>query len=342
LLLAKQLLTESDLPMTKVALASGFQSVRRFNVLFRKQYRLVPSEVRRSGRSPCAGEGLRITLGYRPPFDWGRLLRFLRDRTVSGVEWVDGDAYHRTVRLAGHFGWLGVQPTAGKHALSAELSISLAPVLPQVVSRLKDLFDLGARPDVVANCLGADPLLSQSLVKYPGLRVPGAFDGFELALRAILGQQVTVRGASTLANRLVAALGVPAETPHAQLHCHWPTPEQLAGMRSAPLVKLGLRTMTVKAILGLSKAVADGELSFAPAVDLPAVLSRLEELPGIGPWTAQYIAMRALRWPDAFPAGDLGLRKATHADSEKELTRISENWRPWRAYAAMHLWESLQ
>lgn len=341
LLLAKQLLTDTALPMIAVAQAAGFKSVRRFNDLFRKQYSLAPSQIRRRGTA-VPSDGIRLALAYRPPFAWQPLLRYLGRRAIAGVEVVEHDAYCRTVRLSDHSGWLCVRSKPERHVLELELSLSLAAVLPQLVSRVKHLFDVSARPDVIANCLENAKYLSKSIKHHPGLRVPGSVDGFELAVRAILGQQISVRGASMLAGRLANAFGAEAVTPIPGLHREWPSAERFATLRPATLAKLGLRSMSVRAILGLAKAVADGRIALESGVDPAATIAELEALPGIGPWTAQYIAMRALHWPDAFPDGDLGLRKATTASSARQLRQLSEDWRPWRAYAAMHLWESLR
>ena len=207
LLLAKQLLTESNLPIIQVAYASGFKSVRRFNALFRSHYRLSPSRMRRSSQIHHNGDCVRLTLAYRPPLAWDALLRFLSGRATAGVESVTGQAYVRTAAVGSHQGWLKVEPICGRNALAVELATSLVPALPEVLVRLKNLFDLNARPDVIASHLGADARLASIANECPGLRVPGAFDGFELALRAILGQRVSVRAATTLAGRLATVFG---------------------------------------------------------------------------------------------------------------------------------------
>lgn len=338
LLLAKQLLTETRLPVIEVAFASGFASVRRFNALFRSHYRLTPSRLRKT-RGEADGRGaLRLRLAYRPPLAWAELLRFLGDRALAGVECVTGDSYARTVALGKHRGWVRVGPDGGRNALAVELSASLTPVLPALLARLRHLFDLDARPDVIASHLAGDPRLGPLVRACPGLRVPGAFDGFELALRAVLGQQVSVRAATTLAGRVAAAFGEPVETPLACLNRLSPGPRRLASAATGELTALGVTARRAETIRALARAVAAGELRLEPGPAPEATVARLVRLPGVGEWTASYVAMRALRWPDAFPHGDLGLGKGLGGLSPSRLCRAAEGWRPWRAYAAMHVW----
>jgi AraC family transcriptional regulator of adaptative response / DNA-3-methyladenine glycosylase II len=345
LLLAKRLIAETQLPMTQVAFAAGFASVRRFNALFRTHYRMAPSALRRSSAPPPAADALRLVLAYRPPYDWPALLQFLAARAIPGVECVADNAYHRTVAVGEHHGWLSVTPVAGRNELAVDLAADLTPTLPAILARLRNLFDLDARPDVIAEHLAQDPRLRRLVKKHPGLRVPGAFDPFELALRAILGQQVSVRGASTLAGRVASRFGEPLEaplaTPRACLNRLPPTPAALAATRTATIAAIGLPKTRAESLRTFARAVADGELDLEPSADPLAVVDQLQQLPGLGPWTAQYIAMRALRWPDAFPAGDLALLKAAQLTSAKQLEKAAERWRPWRAYAAMHLWQNL-
>lgn len=341
LLLAKQLLTESCLPIVQVAFASGFQSVRRFNALFRTHYKLTPSRLRRARATPAPADALRLTLGYRPPFALPELFRFLGARAIPGVECVTEGAYVRTVALGKHCGWVRVAPIPGKNALSVQVATTLAPVLPAVLARVRALFDLAARPDVIDGHLATDPELARFVKRHPGLRVPGAFDGFELAVRAILGQRIAVRAATTLAGRLTARFGAAMATPWNCLTHQFPDADRLADAVAADWTNLGIPAARVACLRALAQAVADGQVNLAPCVDPLTTLVRLQELPGIGAWTAQYIALRALRWPDAFPDGDLGLRKAWATAARPPLTQAAEAWRPWRAYAAIHLWESL-
>ncbi|MCE9603485.1 MAG: helix-turn-helix domain-containing protein [Planctomycetia bacterium] len=297
LLLAKRLIAETQLPMVQVAFAAGFESVRRFNALFRSHYRLTPSTLRHSTSQGNAADCLRLTLAYRPPLDWAAMLGFLS---------------------------------------------ALAPALPSLLVRLRNLFDLDARPDIIAGQLALDPLLARLVELRPGLRVPGAFDSFELGIRAILGQQVSVRGASTLAGRFAERFGEAIETPWACLNRVTPTAAVLSAVRSGTLAGLGLPSARAESLRTFASAVSRGEIDLDPGPDPTMIVGKLRELPGIGPWTAEYIAMRALRWPDAFPTGDLGLMKALGSSSAKAMEKAAEPWRPWRAYAAMHLWESLK
>ncbi|MBY0527796.1 MAG: helix-turn-helix domain-containing protein [Gemmataceae bacterium] len=342
LLLAKRLIAETQLPMVQVAFAAGFESVRRFNALFRSHYRLTPSSLRRPSSTAPATGCLRLVVAYRPPLDWNAMLRFLAARAIPGVEYVTGVTYHRTVGIGEHRGWLSVTPVADRHLLAVDIATALAPALPSLLVRLRNLFDLDARPDVIAGHLALDPLLAPWVKHQPGLRVPGAFDSFELGVRAILGQQVTVRGASTLAGRIARQFGVAIDTPLPCLNRITPTAGALSAARMSRLTGLGLPNARAESLRALARGVASGEIDIEPGVDPIAVVARLVELPGIGPWTAEYIAMRALRWPDAFPAGDLGLVKASRLKSAKALGMAAERWRPWRAYAAMYLWESLR
>nr|WP_240906923.1 AlkA N-terminal domain-containing protein [Paludisphaera rhizosphaerae] len=340
LLLAKQLLTETRLPITSIVFASGFASIRRFNALFRERYRLTPSELRKSSGPPVSGESICLSLSYRPPFEWDEMLGFLAPRAVAGVEAVLGQAYLRTIDMGGRKGWLKVTPGSNSHALVVETPMTLASVLPQILARLRGLFDLDARPDVIADHLGRDPILGESVRRHSGLRVPGAFDGFELGVRAVLGQQVSVRAATTLAGRYAERFGEAIETPFPELTRLTPTPERIAKAELDDVTGIGLVGSRAACLLSLAKAVCDGDVSLSPGPDPSASIEQLKSIPGVGSWTANYIAMRCFRWPDAFPHGDLGLRKALGGCSPDELLETAEAWRPWRAYAAMHLWRA--
>ncbi len=341
LALAKQLLQDTALPLAEVAFASGFQSVRRFNALFQERFGRAPSSLRREHDEAEVSRSLVLRLDYRPPLDWEQLLTFLRGRAIPGVEYVGDSEYRRTVRLGGTQGWLTVRHDGKRPALLAEVSLSLAGVLMPVAARLRTLFDLDAQPTVIAECLGRDALLAKQVQAHPGLRVLGAFDPFEMTVRAILGQQVSVRAATTLSGRLVARFGEPLDTPHAELSRLFPSPEELAALTEDDVATLGLPGARARSLLAVARAVAEGSVRLERHVDVDATMAALEELPGIGPWTAHYVAMRALRWPDAFPASDLGIRKALGGLSAKETAARAEAWRPWRAYAAVHLWTSL-
>jgi AraC family transcriptional regulator of adaptative response / DNA-3-methyladenine glycosylase II len=340
LLLAKQLLTETRLPVIQVAYSSGFASVRRFNALFRARYRLTPSQVRRGAKTAPGGGTVQLRLAYRPPLAWPEMLRFLAGRAFAGVECVVGDRYLRTAAIGKHRGWLCVGPVAGRDALAVEVSASLVPVLAPLLARLRSLFDLSARPDVILAHLRGDERIGPLIRRCPGLRVPGAFDGFELAVRAILGQQVTVRAATTVAGRLAGVFGAPIETPFAGLNRLSPSPERLAEASTVSWSRLGIPSRRADTIRTLARTVLAGELSLAPGPTPEEVIRRLCRLPGIGDWTAQYIAMRAGRWPDAFPHDDLGLKRGLGEPSARRLRQLAESWRPWRAYAAMHIWHA--
>ncbi len=390
LLTAKQLLSDTTLPMAQVALASGFGSLRRFNALFQSRYRLAPSALRRTitnssanararaerGHDPRVvrdAEFIPLFLGLRPPFDWASLVGFLAGRAIPGVERVDGApgssaCYTRIIRLHGHVGVVQVSaPTpSDSRRLTVHVSLSLLPVLVPLLARLRHLFDLDASPTVIAEHLGADPMLAAVVATSPGRRVPGCVDAFELAVRAVLGQQVSVRGATTLAGRLVAAVATPLPTALREIAAglHAPnedafnrpslTHEPIAAHRlaDAPLsliTGIGLPRARAQCLITMARTVADGGLAVLANPDLADVSShsatrRFEDeftaLPGIGPWTAHYVAMRALHSPDAFPDGDLVLRKAAGGVSASALRARAERWRPWRAYAAMHLWAS--
>ncbi len=342
LLLAKQLLTDTSLPVSQVALASGFSSTRRFNDAFVRRYRMPPSRFRAAAGAQGGGSSpddtLELRLAYRPPFNWTALLAFLGARSTRGVERVGGDRYLRTVRLGGRTGWVSVAHDAPNRALRVELSRDLTLALPALLGRLRHLFDLAARPDVVAARLGADERLARLVELNPGLRVPGAFDGFELAVRAILGQQVSVAAATTLAGRFAGAFGDRVDSPHESLVVSMPGAERVSELDVDAIAALGIVRARAQAIVTIAREVASGRLVLEPGAQPDEAIARLVTLPGIGPWTAQYIAMRALRWPDAFPAGDLIVRRRLGNVTEAQARELSRAWMPWRAYATMHLW----
>ncbi|HET6611881.1 MAG TPA: DNA-3-methyladenine glycosylase 2 [Kofleriaceae bacterium] len=334
LLLAKRLLTDTRLPVTQIALAAGFASLRRFNALFRERYRLEPRALR---KTPEAGERTDLTfeLAYRPPYAWPAQLAFFAPRCAVGVEAVTDHLYLRTVTIGRDRGWLAVAHNARRKTLQVTLSASLARVVPETLGRVKALFDLSCCPDEIAGCLGdlADGL--------PGLRLPGAFCGFEIAVRAVLGQQITVAAARTLAGRIAHTFGEPIQTPWPGLDRTFPGPEKLARTSDDELGRIGVIRSRQRAIRALAESCLSGDLTLAPGVDVERTLAALRALPGIGEWTAQYIAMRALAWPDAFPHTDHGVMKALGERTPRRVLERAEKWRPWRAYAAVHLWRSL-
>lgn len=334
LLLAKRLLTDTNLPVTEIAFASGFSSVRRFNSLFQERYNLNPTQLRKR-RSSQDAPFLMCEVSYRPPFDFDGLLAFLSYRACPGVELVQDGAYIRTAAFGKHSGWLSIRQNAQKNTLSIQLSNSLAPVLLSVVARCKRLMDTQADPSIIAATLGE---LSKGR---EGVRVPGAFYGFEVALRAILGQQVSVKAASTLHGRIVQKFGVPIETPFPELNRLAPSAETLAALEPEDLGGMGITGARINSIIAISRAVASGSLSLEPGQDVEQTSNKIKALPGFGDWTAQYIAMRALAWPDAFLHSDLGIKKALNMTKDKEILQHAERWSPWRSYAGMHLWRSL-
>jgi AraC family transcriptional regulator, regulatory protein of adaptative response / DNA-3-methyladenine glycosylase II len=353
LLLAKRLLTDSALPAIEIAFASGFSSVRQFNALFRERYGLSPTALRRSQSPRTAEQALTVRLGFRPPMAWPLLLKFLADRAIPGVEYVEANRYWRAIQISqgkvqskgqakGQAkGWINVERVEGENALRVEVSLSLARHLPSLLARIKNLFDLDAHPQQIEARLGEDERLREMAPWHSGLRLPGAFDGFEMAMRAVLGQQISVAAARTIAGRITEAFAEPVETPNPKLNRASVSAASLSLAGVADLTRLGLTGKRAECLITLARAVADGEVKLEPGVDVEATIERLKRLPGIGDWTAQYIAMRALRWPDAFPHSDLGLSKALGETSPKRILEIAENWRPWRAYALMHCWNGL-
>ncbi len=335
LLLAKRLLTDTAMPVLDVAMASGFASLRRFNHLFRTRYRFTPAELRRKAPSREHGDTLAFELAYRPPYDWEAMLAFLQRRAIPGVESIERKAYLRTVRIGKSSGWIRVEPSKRRTALQVTVSASLAGAIPALLARVKHLFDAACHPDEIAVALGA---LAR---KHPGLRLPGAMDGFEVAVRAILGQQVTVAAATTIAGRLAAAFGEPLATPHAGLERLFPDAAAIAALEAAQVARHGIIASRARAIIALAREVAAGRLRLEPSASVEGTLAALEEIPGIGPWTAQYIAMRALAWPDAFPHPDVAVVKAMKRTPARALAH-ADSWRPWRAYAVLHLWKSLE
>jgi AraC family transcriptional regulator of adaptative response / DNA-3-methyladenine glycosylase II len=376
LLCAKQLLTDTSLPITQVAALSGFASLRRFNAAFVAHYRLQPRALRKASGDDAAGEatvgigaghnaragssrrtpgpathgapgvhGIRLKASYRPPYDVAAMLVFLQQRAIPGVEAVDlqGLLYQRTLRIAHGdqtlTGWVQARFVPARCLVEFLVSESLIPALPRLMADLRHLLDLDADPAAIAACLG------ERFAGQEGLRVPGTLDGFELAVRGILGQQITVAAARTLSIRLVQKLGQALVTPYPALsHC-FPGADQLAHTSADTLGALGVVKQRQAAILALAQAVASKAIVLRPGGDVAQTMAALQALPGIGPWTAGYIAMRALRWPDAFPAGDVALQSALGVRQAKspaqEAERMAQAWRPWRSYAVVRAWHSL-
>jgi len=379
-LFAKQLIDETTMPMTEIAVSAGFSSLRRFNACIREVYGRPPSALRRqrsrpkkakagkksakkrvtSARSKASGDAksieeksvIELSLPFRPPFAWSALLDFFRDRAIPGVEVVTQDRYLRTIRTSGGTGSIAVREDAERRRLRVAVQTSSPEGLIETSGRLRQLFDLDA------DALAIDAVLAQDapnrslrplhahVANCPGIRVPGAYDGFETAVRGILGQQISVKGATTIAGRVADRWGT--RLPRRLAQCEsltrvFPTPRRLA---NAALEEVGIIRARADTIRGLAREVMRDPTLLQPGEGLEQDIERWVALPGIGPWTAHYVAMRVLREPDALPAGDLGLRKAispagTQPRPERDVDRELEAYRPYRAYAAMRLWATL-
>jgi AraC family transcriptional regulator, regulatory protein of adaptative response / DNA-3-methyladenine glycosylase II len=342
-LLAKQLIHETSLPMTEVALASGFGSVRRFNETFQQLYDRPPIALRRSKREPESAAGaVTLKLPYKPPYDWDAILAFLASRAIPGVEVVEDGVYARAIVIGGAKGAFTARPAEGDR-LAVTLRFPKLEVLPAVIARVRRLFDLAADPLAIGEHLSKDANLAPLVAARPGLRVPGAWDGFEVGVRAILGQQITVGAAIRIAGKIAAQYGEPLDEPVPGFPGLTRVFPSAAALARADLSGLPMPRARSASLSALAAAVAADPRLFGPRASLAEAIAALRRLPGIGEWTAQYIAMRELREPDAFPAADIGLMRAM-ADaagvrpSAAALAARAEGWRPWRAYAAIHLW----
>lgn len=353
LLMAKLLLTDTELPVTEIAIAAGFGSVSRFNVAFKKHYRLVPTALRKQVSSESKHkiggnnhlDQIILKLPYRPPYHWEMMMAFFHMRAVPGIEHVTDDSiYSRSLRLQQgdlwYGGWIEIKPIDGQNSVQVRVSSSLAPVLLKVIKRIRVVFDLDLMPDQ----------LPEGLPR--GMRLPGCFDSFEMGTRAILGQQITVKAARTLAMRMVSQLGEPIETPWPEINRHFPTATQISSLTepvTEVLGQLGVIKRRSLSIQALATALTEGTLTLEPGAHPDTVREQLLALPGIGPWTAEYLTMRALSWPDAFPVTDIGVKHGldpfisytTQKIYEKEAYAYSEAYRPWRSYLTISLWDSL-
>ena len=345
LLLAKRLLTDSAMPVTDVAMAAGFGSLRRLNALFAERYRLSPTALRTERARPRPLDHHVFRLQTRQPFDFDALQAFFAARAIDGVEAVDTKSYRRSLALTAPAGikvagWIeiGRAPNrAGRTAgITARVDARLATAIPRVLAACKHAFDLSCRPEEVLAVLGDIASV------HPGLRLPGAFDAFELGVRAILGQQITVKAARTLARRLVQQFGTPIETPFPGVDRLFPDAATLAACAATDIAALGIAPLRARAIMAFAQASLDGKLRLSPGADVERALAALRSLPGVGDWTAHYITMRAMHWPDAFPPGDVAVLKALHEKRAANAMARAEAWRPWRSYAVMHLWKSLE
>jgi len=349
LLLAKNLLTDTNLSVLDVAMASGFGSLRRFNDLFKKHYNLAPTVLRkRMSQEKRHSSNVTLALGYRPPYPWDEMLRFLAGRAITGVDMVKNGEYLRTVHMVTSenkhlYGWVRVGHRQEKNTLTVTVSETLLPVLPQVLARVRHLFDLYCEPDAVYETLQVMNDIRPGLCVL-GTRLPGCFDPFEMSVRAVLGQQITVKAASTLAARIVETYGTTIQTGIDGLTHVFPTPENilaLDGPIENHLGPLGVIAARAKTIYELAHALQQGDINFDLSANPEEEIKKLMAIRGIGSWTAQYIAMRAMEWPDAFLETDVGVKNALPDYTSKELLTIAEAWRPWRSYATMNLWNTL-
>lgn len=348
LMMAKHLLTDTALPVAQVAVDAGFGSVRRFNAVFAQRYRMSPGALRREGREGVAaarrrprvsGEALELRLSLRPPYDVSGLLRFFGERAMAGVESVGDDGLRRTLAVGPRAdrvaGWLALRFFPGDNAVGVTLAPGLVPRLGAVLERVRDALDLDADPLLIGATLDDVPVAGRA-----GTRVAGSFDGFETAVRIVLGQQVTVAAARTLAQRLVECLGEPIDSPWPDLRRLFPDAGTLAAADPERLGRLGIVRQRVHALQALAGAVGAGRIALHRGAPLAATLDALRALPGIGEWTVQMIALRVLAWPDAFPSTDLGVCRALGTRDPLHAQALAEAWRPWRAYAVMRLWQS--
>ncbi|MGI6153394.1 MAG: AlkA N-terminal domain-containing protein [Christensenellaceae bacterium] len=349
LLLAKNLLTDTDLPVLQVAMAAGFGSLRRFNDLFKKHYRLTPGALRKKTAEEKKQNGdITVLLGYRPPYRWEQMLRFLAGRAVFGVEHVKDSEYWRTARFISASGkavdgWLRVGHKPEQNALAVTVSETLMPVLPQVLARVKHLFDLYCDPAAIYETLAAMNDIRPGICVI-GTRLPGSFNAFEIAVRAVLGQQITVKAASTLAARIAGAYGTPVQTGIEGLTHIFPSAGailSLGGPIESHLCPLGIAAMRAQTIYRLARAFEQKEIDFGLCAKPESEIKKLLSISGIGSWTAQYIAMRTMGWTDAFLETDAGVKKALAPHTPKKRAEMAQAWRPWRGYATVNLWNAL-
>jgi len=349
ILFAKQLIMETRMPMTEIAHAAGFGSIRRFNAAFQTLYKRPPGALRRTRQQAhndtSTASGIVLPMSYAAPYDWAGMISFLKTRAIPGVEWVDRqNRYHRSIALDGCQGIVRVAFDGNKKCLRATIRFPRISSLTFIISRLRQVFDLTADPMAIDAHLANDPRLAPLIAARPGLRVPGAWDGFELGIRAILGQQISVTAATTLAGKLASRYGEPLETSLKTegLSYIFPSPERLA---AADLRALGMPGTRARALSAFSKAMLEHPDLFSANQASNVIAGRLKALPGIGDWTSQYILMRAFCEPDAFPTADIGLARAMATKNGQRptpatLLQRAESWRPWRAYAVLHLWAS--
>lgn len=345
LLLAKQLLSETKLSITEIAFTSGFSSIRRFNDVFKEHYRMQPSQLRKTLKYDSSeiksNDTSQIFLCYRPPYNWDSMITFLKGRELLGVEYVTKEKYMRTVKIGKYEGWISLSHTPENSALRLEFSHSLCPVLPILLNKIRNMFDLQAHPEAIQEKLKKCKIIGKAVLKNPGMRLPGGFDGFELCLRAILGQQVTVKAATTLAGRLSQTYGKSISTPYQNLTHLTPLAETISKCKETDITKFGITNTRANTIISLAKAYTKGTITLDVGSKPQKAIESLLNIPGIGPWTSQYIVMRGIGWPNAFLKEDLVVRKKLGNVSIKTAEDISQQWAPWRSYAVLHIWNSL-
>jgi len=345
LLFAKKLVLETAMPITQAAFAAGFGSLRRFNAAFRQRLGRTPSQLRtnhlQARPHPESGFNCTLTLSYRPPYNWDRMLEFFQRRAIPGVEWVDGQIYRRTIRLSTTRGTIAVRHASKNHCLNLDVCVTDSRNLMTVVERIRRMFDLDANPRAIHQTLIRDPLLAERIQKTPGLRLPGSWDPFETAVRAVVGQQISVKGAITQLGRIARTAGTPYEGDE-KPHLAWFFPDA-AEMVASDMASIGMPQKRKETLRQIAQQMVSGSLELDTPGDLPRFVDTMTALPGIGDWTANYVAMRALGEPDAFPASDLGIMKALQEGGTRptvrQVTVRAEAWRPWRAYAAIYLWQ---
>jgi AraC family transcriptional regulator of adaptative response / DNA-3-methyladenine glycosylase II len=334
LLMAKRLLTDTRLPVTRIALAAGFGSVRRFNDLFLKKYGLNPQRFRKTTDSNPP-DTLSFALGYRPPFSWSGMQGVLRQWQIGGVEDVSDDRYTRVVEIKkgeqSVIGWISVANDPRRYAINVTMPASVIPVLAEILERVRRMFDLSASPDLIDGHLG------DLAIEHPGMRVPGALDGFEIAVRGIVGQHVCAPNARLILSRIAERFGTTTTAP-CELTRTFPSASTFARLPVCALQEAGMTRARADTIVALASEVASGRIMLEPAAPLEDTLHALRRIRGLDEWTVQYIAMRSLGWPNAFPDGDAVLKRQLGYSSASELNRHAEQWQPWRAYAALHVW----
>lgn len=342
LLLARKLISTTDLSISDVCFASGFNSIRRFNEAIKCCYQCSPKELRKNQKSNINAEYLTINLAYRPPFDWSLMLEFFQHRQIIGMEQVTKTSYHRSVMIDDCTGWLAISHHQTKSALVMKISLSDYSYLNNVITRVRRMFDLDADMDLIHSQLSRHAYLAQIIKKYQGLRLPGCWDIFEFSIRAILGQQVSVKAATTFAKRITEQYGQQlSELPEA-FSLTFPTINTLL---SADFEGIGLTKTRIATLQRWIDYFHQNQDIIENYQSLESLEKQLCLIKGIGPWTVNYLAMRGLSDPDAFPSADLGIIKALSTEetkpSNKEILQLAEQWRPWRAYAAIYLWHSL-